>query len=74
MLKKQYPETLWQAYIPIDTRLRDASRVGLVPSRFDKTSRAILAYRSLLKHVLAKFIEQTPRTEPMPADNTAQGQ
>ena len=47
MLKKQYPEKLWQAYIPIDTRLRDASRAGLVPSRFDKNSRAILAYREI---------------------------
>lgn len=73
MLKKQYPETLWQAYIPIDTRLRDASRVGLVPSRFDKSSRAILAYRALLKHVLGKFIEQTPVRDPIPADNKVQG-
>lgn len=56
MLKKQYPQTLWQAYIPIDTRLRDASRAGLVPSRFDKSSRAILAYRALLKHVLSQCI------------------
>ncbi len=57
MLKKQYLERLWQAYIPIDTRLRDASRAGLVPSRFDKNSRAILAYRALLKHVLSQCIK-----------------
>ncbi|NLY13623.1 MAG: ParA family protein [Gammaproteobacteria bacterium] len=57
MLKKQYPETLWQAYIPIDTRLRDASRAGLVPSRFDKSSRAIVAYRALLKHVLSRCLQ-----------------
>ena len=57
MLKKQYPEKLWQAYIPIDTRLRDASRAGLVPSRFDKSSRAILAYRALLKHVLSQCLQ-----------------
>lgn len=63
MLKKQYPHTLWPAYIPIDTRLRDASRVGLVPSRFDKSSRAITAYRALLKHVLGKFIEQAPSSQ-----------
>lgn len=57
MLKRQYPETLWQAYIPVDTRLRDASRAGLVPSRFDKKSRAILAYRALLKHVLSVYLQ-----------------
>lgn len=57
MLKKQYPATLWQAYIPIDTRLRDASRAGLVPSSFDKSSRAIVAYRALLKHVLNECLQ-----------------
>lgn len=56
MLKKQYPDTLWQAYIPIDTRLRDASRAGLVPSRFDKSSRGVLAYRALLRHVLSQCL------------------
>lgn len=52
-LKKQHLEFLWQAYIPVDTRLRDASRAGLVPSRFDKSSRAVVAYRALLKHILS---------------------
>lgn len=66
MLKKQYPEKLWQAYIPIDTRLRDASRAGLVPSRFDKSSRAILAYRALLKHVLSQCL-QLRQVEPVAA-------
>jgi len=60
MLKKQYPEMLWPAYIPVDTRLRDASRAGLVPSRFDKNSRAILAYRALLKHVLRVYLQSRP--------------
>lgn len=73
MLKKQYPETLWHAYIPIDTRLRDASRVGLVPSRFDKSSRAILAYRALLKHVLGKFVIPSPNPELTVADTKMQG-
>ena len=65
MLKKQYPETLWPAYIPIDTRLRDASREGVVPSRFDKNSRAMLAYRALLKHILAKLFEPLSVSEPI---------
>ena len=71
MLKRQYPETLWQAYIPIDTRLRDASRAGLVPSRFDKSSRAILAYRALVKHVLGQCLQRTAQVGPDKVDSPA---
>lgn len=74
MLKKQYPETLWQAYIPIDTRLRDASREGLVPSRFDKSSRAMLAYRALLKHILAKLFEPLPISQSIDSDSKVHSQ
>ena len=34
------------------TRLRDASRAGVVPSVLDRNSRGVLAYRVLLKHLL----------------------
>ena len=54
LLRADYAEQLWPAFIPIDTRLRDASRAGLTPSQFDAGSRAVLAYRALLKHVLAR--------------------
>jgi chromosome partitioning protein len=54
MLRNSYPEHLWPAYIPIDTRLRDASRAGRTPSQFDPNSRGVLAYRALLKHLLAQ--------------------
>jgi chromosome partitioning protein len=52
-LRDDYPEHIWQGYIPIDTRLRDASRAGQTPSAFDGKSRAVLTYRALLKHLLA---------------------
>ena len=52
-LRSAYPEHLWQAYVPVDTRLRDASRAGVVPSQFDRNSRGVIAYRALLKHLLA---------------------
>ena len=52
-LRNSYPEQLWPAYIPVDTRLRDASRAGLTPSQFDPNCRAVLAYRALLKHLLS---------------------
>ncbi|MHA6494518.1 ParA family protein [Pseudomonas borbori] len=53
VLRNSYPEHLWQAYVPVDTRLRDASRAGLTPSQFDANSRGVIAYRALLKHLLA---------------------
>jgi chromosome partitioning protein len=56
VLRNTYPEHLWPAYIPVDTRLRDASRAGLVPSRFDSNSRGVIAYRALLKHLLSQQI------------------
>lgn len=52
VLHNSYPEQLWQAYIPVDTRLRDASRAGVTPSQYDKNSRGVIAYRALLKHLL----------------------
>lgn len=54
LLRDSYPEHLWPAYIPIDTRLRDASRAGRTPSQFDPNSRGVLAYRALLKHLLTQ--------------------
>ncbi len=51
-LRTHYNDYLWQAYIPIDTRLRDASRAGVVPSALDPNTRSVLAYRVLLKHLL----------------------
>lgn len=52
VLRDSFGDHLWQAFIPVDTRLRDASRAGVTPSRFDRNSRAVVAYRVLLKHLL----------------------
>lgn len=54
VLRNNYPEHLWQAYIPVDTRLRDASRAGVTPSQYDANSRGVIAYRALLKHLLGQ--------------------
>lgn len=51
-LRNGYGEPVWPAMIPVDTRLRDASKAGQVPSRFDASSRAVEAYKALLKHLL----------------------
>lgn len=54
LLRDSYPDQLWKAYIPVDTRLRDASKAGLAPSRFDASSRGVIAYRILLKQLLTR--------------------
>jgi chromosome partitioning protein len=54
VLRDVYPDTLWQGFIPVDTRLRDASRAGQTPSQFDDKTRGVIAYRALLKHVLTR--------------------
>lgn len=51
-LRNDYPAQIWAGMIPVDTRFRDASRAGLLPSRFDPQSRGIEAYRALLKVLL----------------------
>lgn len=52
-LRNDYPSTIWAGMIPVDTRFRDASRVGLLPSQFDAKCRGVDAYRSLLKVLLS---------------------
>ena len=53
-LRKHYPTQLWRSAIPVDTRLRDASKQGVVPSMYAPDSRAVRAYRQLLKQILAE--------------------
>ncbi|MEE3240910.1 MAG: ParA family protein [Pseudomonadota bacterium] len=54
VLRKQYADNLWRATIPVDTKLRDASRLGRVPSQHDPDGRAVRAYRQLMNHILAE--------------------
>lgn len=52
-LRNDYANTIWAGMIPVDTRFRDASRVGLLPSQFDAKCRGVEAYRALLKVLLS---------------------
>lgn len=52
-LRHEYTEHIWPSMIPIDTKLRDASRAGQFPSQFEASSRGVTAYRSLLKLLLS---------------------
>jgi len=52
-LRDTYPDEIWHAEIPVDTRLRDASSRGVLPSTLDPRSRGVRAYTQLLENLLA---------------------
>lgn len=52
LLRDTYGDHLWPAFIPVDTRLRDASRAGLMPSQLEPSGRGVMAYRALLTYLL----------------------
>jgi len=56
-LRKQYSEHLWRSAIPVDTKLRDASKLGKVPSEHDSDCRGVRAYRQLLNHLLEEQVQ-----------------
>lgn len=51
-LREKYPENIWNAVIPVDTRVRDASAAGIPLPLFDKSSKAVEAYSELLELLL----------------------
>ncbi|MGR9117110.1 MAG: ParA family protein [Gammaproteobacteria bacterium] len=51
-LHQKYPANVWQSVIPVDTKVRDASQVGVPLSLFDKHSKAAEAYEALLELLL----------------------
>ncbi|MEX0584694.1 MAG: ParA family protein [Natronospirillum sp.] len=50
-LRQNYDDELWVSTIPVDTRLRDASREGVAINQLDPTARATESYGALLKHL-----------------------
>ncbi|MBF0255643.1 MAG: ParA family protein [Gammaproteobacteria bacterium] len=52
VLRQSYREQLWPGVIPVDTRLRDASKSGLPPPFFAPRSRGVEAYTALLEFLL----------------------
>ena len=51
-LRQQYPDNTWSSVIPVDTKVREASRVGVPLSLFDKNAKAVEAYSELLELLL----------------------
>jgi len=62
-IRNSYPNEVWPGYIPVDTRFRDASRVGVPPHLFDESTHGVVAYRSFFKWILPKIpAESSPVT------------
>lgn len=51
-LYQQYPENAWKSVIPVDTKIRDASRAGVPLPLFDKNAKSVEAYSELLELLL----------------------
>lgn len=67
-IKNQFADHAWPGKIPVDTKLRDASKAGIPPHLFDPEGRAVTAYRSLLKQFsLALEVSPNASTEPSTA-------
>ena len=54
-IRNTYGDEVWPGHIPVDTKFRDASRVGVPPHLFDATARGVDAYNSLFKYLMQKF-------------------
>jgi len=54
VLRNSYSEHIWPSAIPVDTKLRNASREGVPPHIYDPKSRAVVSYNALLKYILSK--------------------
>lgn len=53
-LQKTYPDQISSAVIPTDTKFRNASMSGVVPSALDASGRGVHAYAKLLRSLLEK--------------------
>jgi cellulose biosynthesis protein BcsQ len=47
-LQNRYPDRLWLGYIPVDTKFRDPSRLGVIPSFLYAQSHGVKAYEKLV--------------------------
>jgi chromosome partitioning protein len=50
-LRRKYAENLWEGVIPVDTRFREASRMGVPINLLQASSRGALAYGQLLNYL-----------------------
>lgn len=51
-LKQQWQDKVWKYAIPVDTKFRDASYQGVIPSALDSHTHGVRAYKKLLEMTL----------------------
>ncbi len=54
LIKRNYPNEITQAVIPVDTKFRNASTRGIVPSALDPSTHGVRAYGMLMRSLLAQ--------------------
>jgi chromosome partitioning protein len=52
ILRQNYPKHIWKSVIPVDTKIRDASLIGVPAPMFAPTSKSVEAYAELLELLL----------------------
>lgn len=57
VIRNGYRDKVWPGKIPVDTKLRDASKAGVPPHLFQPDSRSVEAYRSLYKWLCQEFAQ-----------------
>lgn len=57
LLRNTYGDAIWHSVVPVDTKFRDASVVGMPISMLDPHSRGVYAYTVLLKFLQEKEVE-----------------
>ncbi len=57
VLRERYPEHLWDAVIPVDTQLREASKAGAPLPLMQRSARGARAYEALLDALLVPLAQ-----------------
>lgn len=57
VLKQRYPKNIWDLVIPVDTKIRDASHLGIPAPLVDPDSKSVLAYTALLDMLIKDTVE-----------------
>ncbi|MDG9668352.1 ParA family protein [Hahella sp. CR1] len=62
-LRHQYGDVVWRYAIPVDTKFRDASRAGVIPSMYDAATHGVRGYEKLLHDLLEANVGFNPPTQ-----------
>jgi chromosome partitioning protein len=60
-LRQKYPDNVWQSFVPVDTKIREASQMATPVSMYAKDSRAAMAYADLLELLLSDRPQQSAK-------------